>query len=179
MVADNPKDGNPTYETVLVPVKAVNGRIEIVIQASNYHWMRPHLNNVLKLGENDNMYSWFYRTRTLYTLAMGFILAAAFYHFALYIMRRKMTVYLLFSLLCFVCFWRLALETDGLSDLTGWFSSASGILDAKIFICLFFLHGAFIAMFSLYVFDRDGCRNIFIRLSVTAPRVLFFYPRCR
>lgn len=155
VVADNPEEGSPSFESVLIPVVAEDGRVEIVVQASTYHWMRPHMNNIMKLGEHDALFSWFFRTRTLYILAMGFILASAFYHFALYFMRRKMSVYLLFSLLCLFCFWRLALETDGISDLTGWFSMATGVLDARIFLVLFFLHAAFIAMFSLYVFDRQ------------------------
>ena len=155
VVSGDPAEGRPSFESVLVPVKAIDGKIEIVIQASDYHWMRPHMNNVLKLGENDSMYSWFFRTRTLYILAMGFILAVSFYHFALYVMRRRMTLYLSFSLLCLVCFWRLALETEGISDLTGWFQAFSGVLDGRIYLIMFFLHGAFVGMFSLYVFSRE------------------------
>jgi len=139
VVADNPNDGEPHYESVLVPVKAAAGKVEIVIQASNYHWMRPHMNNILVLGENDAMYSWFFTTRTLYVLAMGFILAAAFYHIALYMLRRNMKIYLLFALMCVICFWRLALETDGISDFTGWFSSGMGVLDGRIFSVLLYI----------------------------------------
>ncbi|MCL1835540.1 MAG: sensor histidine kinase [Oscillospiraceae bacterium] len=155
VVADNPDDGEPSFESVLIPVKARSGAVEVVIQASNYHWMRPHMNNIIKLAESESMYSWVYRTRSLYIIAMGFILASAFYHLSLYMMRRRMTVYLLFTLLCFMCFWRLALETDGLSDFAGWFSTTSGILDARIFLVLFFLTATFVGMFSLYVFDRE------------------------
>ncbi|MDR0491159.1 MAG: sensor histidine kinase [Oscillospiraceae bacterium] len=155
VVADNAKDGEPNYESVLIPVKADGGEVEIVIQASNYHWMRPHMNNIPLLGESGTMLSWFYTTRALYIIAMGFILAAAFYHFALYALRRNMKIYLLFALLCLVCFWRLALETDGLSDFAGWFAAGNGVLDGRIFTALFFLHCAFIGVFSLYVFDRE------------------------
>lgn len=155
VVSETAEEGKPSFESVIVPVRAADGKVEIVVQASNYHWMRPHMNNVLKLSESDSMNSWFFRTRTIYVLAMGFILAAAFYHFVLYVMRRKMTVNLLFSLLSLLCFWRLALETDGLSDFTGWFSMATGVLDARIYLLLFFLHSACIAAFSLYVFDRQ------------------------
>ena len=167
MVSDDPANGEPKYESVLVPAKALSGELEIVIQASNYHWMRPHMNNVLKLAENDRMNAWFFRTRGLYILAMGSILAAALYHFSLYIMRRRIIIHLLFSLLCFFCFWRLALETDGLSDFTGWFSMSSGIIDARIFIVLFFLHAAFIALFSLFVFNREWiARHIYKAIGI-------------
>ena len=154
VVADNPGESVPEFESVLVPVMAKGGTVEIVIQASNYYWMRPHMNNLLVLGENDLMYSWFFRTRTLYALAMGFILAAAFYHFAMFMLRRKTKVYLLFSLMCLICFLRLALETDGISDITGWLSSG-GKIDGRVFAVLFFLNSVLAAIFSLYVFDRE------------------------
>ena len=154
VVADNPGDGVPEFESVLVPVRASGGELEIVIQASNYYWMRPHMNNLLVLGENDLVFSWFFRTRTLYALAMGFILAAAFYHFTMFVLRRKTKMYLLFSLMCLMCFFRLALETDGLSDITGWFSSG-GRADGRVFAVLFYLNSVLAALFGLHVFDRD------------------------
>ena len=154
VVSESAEGGFPTFENALVPARARDGIIEIVIQASNYHYMRPLMNNLLLLGENDAAYSWFFRTRIIYVLALGFILAGVFYHISLYMTRRKEIIYLLFSFLGLMCFWRYALETNGVSDFAGWFTS-DGINDIKIFTTLLFLHGAAVALFSMYVFDRE------------------------
>ena len=154
-VADNQADGRPAFEGVAVPVKTVDGKIEIVVQASNFHYMRPIMSSLILLAENDMAFSWFYRTRALYIMALGIFIAGAFYHIALFASRRKEIIYLLFSILSLICFWRYAIDTNGLSNIAGWFSMPGGLADLKTYMALFFLHGAFIAAFSLYVFDRE------------------------
>jgi len=155
-VSDDPADGRPEFKNVLIPVRAIDGAVEIVIQASNYHYMRPLMNNQLLLGEYDFVYTWFFRSRAIYIMALGFLLAASFYHFTLYVLRRKELVYLLFSLLCFICFCRYSIDNGGIIDHTGWFSIVGGgQINLKILMVLFFLHGMAIAAFSLYIFDRE------------------------
>ena len=156
VVADNHTDSVPEFESVIVPVWAKDGKIEIVLQISNYHYMRPMMGSVIMLGERDSAYTWFFRTRSLYIITLGICVYGAFYHIALYVLRRKDKIYLLFSILCFISFWQFAIDTNGLSNLTGWFSAGiGGLLDMKTFMVLFFLHGTAIAAYGLYVFDRD------------------------
>jgi len=155
LVADNRADAAPEFETVIVPLKASGGVIEIVMQVCNYHFMRPMMCNLLLLGENDLVYSWFYRSRSLYIMALGAFFVGAFYHIAVYIQRRKELVYLFYALLSLICFWRYAIDANGISDITGWFSSYGGLLDLKVFMVLFFFHGIAISGFSLYVFDKE------------------------
>ena len=155
VVADNRADASPEFETVIVSLKASGGAIEIVMQVCNYHFMRPMMCNLLLLGENDLVHSWFYRSRSLYIMALGALLVGAFYHIAVFIQRRKELVYLFYSLLSLICFWRYAIDVNGISDITGWFSANGGILDLKLFMVLFFLHGMAISGFSLYVFDKE------------------------
>ncbi|MCL2495998.1 MAG: sensor histidine kinase [Clostridiales bacterium] len=159
IVADNSAESIPEFEGVIVPVKAKDGIVEIVIQGSNFYYMRPIMNSLLLLGESDAAFAWFLRTRSLYTIALGIFIAGAIYHLAMYALRRKETVYLLFALLCFICFWRYAIDTNGLSNLAGWFSMNSGLADIKIFMMLFFLHSVAIATFSLYVFDHGWMKK--------------------
>jgi len=154
VLADNPADAEPMFESVIVPVRADDGIIEIVIQGSNFHYMRPIMGSVILLGESDSSYSMFFRSRSIYIMALGMFIAGAFYHFALYVLRRKETIYLLFTLLSLLCFWRYAIDTDGISNLTGWFSTWGGLADLKVFITLFFLHGIAITAYCLHVFDR-------------------------
>ena len=155
VVSDDPAKGAPEFESVIVPVKPLDGKLVILIQASNYHYMRPLMNNILLLGENDAAYSWFFRTRTLYVIALGVFITGAFYHIALYVLHKKEVVYLLFAILSAICFWRYSIDTNGLSDTAGWFSTRGGLIDLKIYMTLFFLHGTAIAAFSLYVFERE------------------------
>ena len=154
VVADNPADAEPMFESVIVPVRADDGIIEIVIQGSNFHYMRPIMGSVILLGESDSSYSLFFRSRSIYIMALGMFIAGAFYHFALYVLRRKETIYLLLTLLNLLCFCRYAIDTNGISNLTGWFSTWGGLADIKVFITLLFLHGIAITAFCLYVFDR-------------------------
>ncbi|MCL2339651.1 MAG: HAMP domain-containing histidine kinase, partial [Actinomycetia bacterium] len=67
----------------------------------------------------------------------------------------KEKIYLLFSLLCLIGFLRFALDTNGASDFTGWFSFGLGVFDMRFFTVLFFLHAVLIGTFSLYVFERE------------------------
>jgi len=153
-VADDPARAEPAYESALIPVTAADGIVEIVIQASNHDWPRPSIGNAPILGESGGVYSWYYRTRFIYIMTMGAILAASFYHLIFYIMRRGMIVYFLFSVLSLLCVFRLALETNGVADIIGLFSGGLGMAGAKAYMVSYFLHGAFITIFSLYVFNK-------------------------
>ncbi|MCL2336996.1 MAG: sensor histidine kinase [Firmicutes bacterium] len=178
-VSCDPTAGVPQFTASLDPVKAVDGKLEILIQASNYHFMRPPMNNLLLLGEHNNMNQWLFRTRSLYTFALGFVLAAAFYHLALYVLRRKEKIYLLFSLLCLTIFLRFALDTNGVSDFTGWFSFGMGVFDMRFFTVLFFLHAVLIGTFSLYVFEREWtikCGRWFIGYAVAGILIFSLIP---
>ena len=159
IVADNRADASPALESALVSLKADNGIIEIVIQASNYHYMRPMMSNLILIGENDNMYSWFFRSRALYAMALGAFVLGVFYHLSLYIQRRKEIIYLLYVLQSLICFFRYSLDTNGMRDITGWFSTAGGLLNLKIFMVLIFLHGMAVSGFSMYVFDKEWLTN--------------------
>ena len=164
-VADDPARAEPAYESILIPVTAADGVVEIVIQASNHHWPRPAMANTLLLGESRAVYSLYYRTRLIYIMAMGAILAVSFYHLIFYVLRRNMPVYLLFSVLSLLCAVRLALETNGVADIVGLFVTGRGLMGAKVYMVVFFLHSVFIAIFSLYVFDRAWLAH---RINVVA-----------
>ena len=146
--------GSLNFENALVPVKAADGSVEIVIQAGNYHFMQPRMSNLLLLGENDAVYAWFLRTRILYILTLGFILSAAFHHVSLYTLRRRDGVYLLFSLSCVAGFWKFALDTNGMFGIMGWGSSGA-VAGIRMYAMLFFLHAASVLIFNMYVFERE------------------------
>ena len=153
VVSENRAEGRPLFENALLPVRAENGTVELVIQVSNYHFMRSSLTIPLLFGQSDSVLAYFYRTRALYCIALGGILMAAFYHLALYVYRRREKVYLFFSLLCTLCFMRFLVETNGINQFFGWIPmDMSGI---RLFMALFFLHGAAIIIFTLFVFDRE------------------------
>ena len=146
--------GRPDFKSALVPVSAEDGGVEIVIQAGDYHFMRPHMSNPLLLGENDALYAWFFRTRILYILTLGFILSAAFHHISLYNLRRRDGVYLLFSLVCVAAFWKFALDANGMGGFMGWFSSGA-VAGIRMYAMLFFLYIASVLIFNMYVFERE------------------------
>jgi len=152
VVSENREEGRPLFENALLPVRAENGTVELVIQVSNYHFMRSSLTIPLLFGQSDSVLAYFYRTRALYCIALGCILMAAFYHLALYVYRRREKVYLFFSLLCALCFMRFLVETNGINQFFGWIPM--GMSGIRLFMALFFLHGAAIIIFTLFVFDR-------------------------
>jgi len=153
VVSENRGEGRPLFENALLPVTAENGAVELVIQVSNYHFMRNSLAIPLLFGQSDSVLAYFFRTRALYCVALGCILMAAFYHLALYVFRRGETVYLLFSLLCALCFARFFIETNGINQFFQWIPM--GMSGIRLFMALFFLHGAAIIIFTLFVFDRE------------------------
>lgn len=151
-VSDNPSTGRPLLENALVPMQAEHGIVELVIQVSNYHFMQSSLTLPLLLGKTDRILARFFRTRALYCIALGCILMAAFYHLALYIFRRREKVYLLFALMCVLCFTRFLMETNGINQYLQWRPlNMSGI---RLYLVLLFMHTLSVTVFSLHVFDR-------------------------
>jgi len=158
VVSENREEGRPLFENALLPVRAEKGHdsegglVELVIQVSNYHFMRSSLAIPLLFGQSDSVLAYFFRTRVLYCVALGCILMVAFYHFALYVFRRGEKVYLLFSLLCALCFVRFYIETNGINQFFQWIPM--GLSGIRLFMALLFLHTAAVMIFALFVFDR-------------------------
>jgi signal transduction histidine kinase len=140
------------YRNTLIPIEAKNGNIEIVIHAANHSIYHSGLVAPLIFGEYETIMSWFIQTRTLYSIALGCILMMAFYHFTLFIFRRHEKVYLMFSLLCFLCFVRFLIDVDGINRFMQWLKMDSFGMDVST--TAFFLHSAAIIFFSLYVFSK-------------------------
>lgn len=146
-------EGSAYFENALIPIRSVNGRIEIVLQVSNYHFTSAGINDMLLLGENNAVEKWFIQTRAFSCIALGCILMAAFYHLTLFIFRRREKTYLLFSLLCFLCFVRFLLETNGLNEYFQWIPM--NMVGIRFYLIMFFLHSLSISTFSLYIFNRN------------------------
>ncbi|MCL1878089.1 MAG: hypothetical protein FWF80_04460, partial [Defluviitaleaceae bacterium] len=111
---------DPLYEhfalgNTLVTTVPENGAIELVFQVSNYQYLNAGIRNPMYFGESSLIYSWFFRTRLLYTMTLGLILMAAFYHLTLFIFRRHEKIYLFFTLLCLLAFARFFIGTNGLN----------------------------------------------------------------
>lgn len=152
-VSADSAEGNPHFENALVPVYAQDGTIELVLQISNYHFINGGINDTILLGKSEDIQAWFVRTRAFYCVALGCILMTAFYHITLYIYRRREKMYLLFALLCFLCFVRFLMETNGLNEYFQWIPM--GMFGIRSYLALFFAHCIAISAFSLYIFNRD------------------------
>jgi len=165
VVSDRRERGEPASECVLVPVRTEGSRVEIVIQASDYVSVRPHMSNALLFGGDDAVRSWFYRTRLLYMTTAGVVLAASFFYITMFFARRGQKTYLVFSLYCLVCFINLIAETNGAADMAGAFAAGAGRIGVSLRPALFFLHGAFFALVMLYVFDEAWINK---KIKITA-----------
>lgn len=164
------EENRPFFENVLIPVTARNGVVELVLQVSNYQFMYAGINDTILLGESGSVQSWYFRTRMFSCLALGCILMAAFYHFTLFIYRRREKTYLLFALLCFLCFVRFLMETNGINEYFQWIPM--NMLGIRFFLSMFFSHSLAISAFSLYVFNRDFLKKHRIIIVVCFTAVL-------
>lgn len=145
--------GHGQYSNALLPVSAKNGVLDIVLHISNYEFYTGGLNSSVFFGHADAVQRYFIRTRMMYALALGCILMTGFYHFLLYLFRRRETAYALFSILCFLCFLRFLFETDGMNE---YFQVVpDGVLGLRLYMTLLALHSAAIVLFALYIFARD------------------------
>ncbi|MCL2253440.1 MAG: sensor histidine kinase [Lachnospiraceae bacterium] len=165
------------HSNALVPLFAENGTIDIVIHVSNYEFYSGGITGTVFFGEADAIQKYFIRTRMMYALSLGCILLAAFYHLLLYLFRRQEKAYILFSLMCFLCFVRFLVETDGLNQYFAVISDA--MLDIRIYMTLLALHSAAIALFALYIFARNFLIKYKVHaavISVSLGLIFWFMP---
>jgi signal transduction histidine kinase len=156
-VSDDPAVSRMNFENAILPVAAENGVIELVFQVSNHQEVAGGLTGSLLLGGIETIQSWFVRTRVFSAVALGCILMTAFYHLTLYIYRRREKAYLIFALLCAVCFARFLLETNGLIY---YFPQVPFNMTAlTVSKALFFVHSILILTFSLYIFSHGFLRK--------------------
>ena len=153
---------DPRYEhflvgNTLITVVPENGVIELIFQVSNFNYLNAGLRNPIYFGESSLIHEWFFRTRLLYAMTLGFILMAAFYHVTLYIFHRHEKIYLFFSVVCFLAFARFFIGTNGLNGFFQWFPE-TGLL-FRVFNALFVSHSLAIFAFSLYIFNSEFFRR--------------------
>lgn len=152
-VSADAENGQGQYSNELVPVYAEDGVLDIVLQVSNHEFYSGGISSSIFFGNADTVQRYFIRTRTMHALALGCILIMAFYHLTLYLFRRREKEYILFSLLCFLCFARFLFETDGLNE---YFQVVpDGVLGLRLYMSLLALHSAAIVLFALFIFARD------------------------
>jgi len=163
------------YESALIPVKADNGEIEIVMQIGNQYSYHSGFVNPILLGEYETVMSWFVRTRTLYNIALGCILMMAFYHLALFIFRRREKVYLLFSVLCGLCFMRFFWDINGVNRFMQWIPMNEAGMPFVFLV--FFLHCTAIIYFTLHVFGKSfgTVQKILAALYITFGSAYFMF----
>ena len=157
VASGGPAESRVLYKNALIPARAENGVIELVIQASNYHEIQSGLTASLLLGESQEIQSWFIRTRALAAIALGCILMAAFYHLTLYIYRRREIAYLMFAGLCFLCFARFLMESNGLNAYFQWIPE--NIYGIYLYYTLAIAHSLAVIAFTLYIFDQEFFRK--------------------
>jgi signal transduction histidine kinase len=153
VVSSDPTEGRLRLGNTLITTNAENGIVELVFQISNYHYSDAGLRNSIFFGESSAVNSWFFRTRAFYAIALGCVLMAAFYHLTLYIYRRREKAYLIFALVCFFCFFRFIMETNGLNGFFQWIPETLNGL--KIYFGLLMIHTTVIYVFMLYTFNRE------------------------
>lgn len=152
-VTEDAGEGYSQYSNALVPVYAEEGVIDIVLHVSNYEFYTGGISNSIFFGRADSVQRYFIRTRTMHALALGCILITGFYHMLLFFFRRREKEYILFSLLCTLCFVRFLFETDGLNE---YFQIIpDDMLSMRLYMTLLALHSASIILFALFIFDRS------------------------
>jgi len=174
-VSADAADSEALYSNALIPVHAKDGVLDIVLHVSNHEFYSGGISGMVFFGEADAVQRYFIRTRVMSAMALGCILMTAFYHLLLYLFRRREKAYILFSMLCFLCFVRFVFESDGLNQ---YFQIVQkGSLDMRLYMTLLALHSVAIALFALYIFSRDLIVRYKVHAAVcmTALGLIFWF----
>jgi signal transduction histidine kinase len=152
VVSDSAKTSRLSLANALIPIEADNGSVELVMQMSSYEFLYGGLSGSPLLGSFEAVQMYFLRTRGFYLFALGCVLMMAIYHLALYVFRRD-HAYILFAVMCALCFARYLYEKNGLLEYFQWIETDLNFW--RQYFALLLLHTSSIAVFALYAFDRD------------------------
>lgn len=101
-VTGNRDEHRPYYKYDLIDLIPPADTLNLVIHVSNFNHIKGGLWSTIKFGERGNIIHSYIRQTGIDFLIMGGILIMALYHLVLYILRRKNTSALYFSLFCLV-----------------------------------------------------------------------------
>jgi serine phosphatase RsbU (regulator of sigma subunit) len=84
-----------------------NDTIQIIVNVSNFHHRKGGISSSLELGTQNQILTKFKTIRYLDFFLAGILLIMIFYHFSIYILRKKEKTPIIFSFFCFIVFIRL------------------------------------------------------------------------
>ncbi|GHS93149.1 hypothetical protein AGMMS50276_02760 [Synergistales bacterium] len=151
VVSDRAERARLSLENALIPIEAEGSAVTLVMQMSSFEFLYGGLSGAPLLGRADGVMRYFIRTRGLYCAALGCVLMTALYHLSLFVFRRD-RAYILFAVLCAICFLRFMYEKNGLLEYFQFITTDMGFY--RQYFALLMLHCSAIGVFTLYVFNR-------------------------
>ena len=140
----------PGVRNDLLAVVPKDGRIELVIQAANYHMNGSGIFYSLLIGRDTVLSHHIFWQRMLIAFALGGILFIGIYHLFLFAFRRREKIYLIYSVTCLVTTVRLAMESNNLFQY--FLPGGIGPVLNRVFLLLFTLQNLCICIFMLQMF---------------------------
>ena len=135
----------PGVRNDLLAVVPKDGRIELVIQAANYHMNGSGIFYSLLIGRDTVLSHHIFWQRMLIAFALGGILFIGIYHLFLFAFRRREKIYLIYSVTCLVTTVRLAMESNNLFQY--FLPGGIGPVLNRVFLLLFTLQNLCICIF--------------------------------
>ncbi|WP_125140344.1 ATP-binding protein [Clostridium transplantifaecale] len=141
----------PGVRNDLLAVVPMDGTLDLVIQAANYHMNGSGLFYPLLIGRDTVLTHHIFRQRILVAAALGGIFFIGIYHLFLFAFRRRERIYLIYSVTCLVTTMRLAMESNNLVQY--FLPGGIGPVLNRVFLLLFTLQNLCICLFMLQLFS--------------------------
>jgi signal transduction histidine kinase len=174
----------PYLKPLIIDVAPENNELDIVIQVSNFSNRIGGLWDFIKLGDEEQIYTYRAKNVSLELFVAGSFFLAGIYYLILFLSFKKRYVLLCFSMLCFLIFIR-SIVTGEMAVL--YLTNLSWLFARRMEYITFYLSVPIMSLFSYYLFPHEFSKKIlyiilsvcgvFVAVSLFASYYIFTYPR--
>ncbi len=163
--SQNESDGKPGYAPDVVYFSADSNQIELVLQVSNYHYIKAGVWQSYSFGSSTAISKMRHFSIQLDLFLTGCLAIMFIYHLGLYLLRPKDSSALWFALFCIVVFLRIMVTGDNLA--AQWIPGFDWELARKLEFLPLNIGSLFFVLFMRSLF-RDETHPLMFRLYVIA-----------
>jgi signal transduction histidine kinase len=116
-VSDSPQNYIPSVRNAFVDFRQQKGKIDIVIQVSNYDWLDAGITYAITMGTPHVLLMDSLSRRIYLAFFIGTMVMMFTYHFILFLHRREDKIYLVFALYCLSSTAKFVMESNGIVQL--------------------------------------------------------------
>ena len=158
IVGKTKKEMKPQYLPLIAAFKPESGKIEIIIQVSNFYERLSGLRESIFIGERNQIYKLKELNLSFNFLLFGCVLLMAIYNLNIFIFRKKDLVMLYFGLFCLVFAFRITISSE--LFLCQLFPDISWNFIRRSFALTFFLSVPLFCMYIQSLYSNEFSKKI-------------------